>query len=168
MALIPGPTGPGRIVQLSGYHYHNPNDVNDPESVLNLMLPRASVDETVRLGGSYIIVYDYGSATVLDVFYSQRDSVRFGHNFSAGETYTWTIPVTAGGAIEFRGIATTFSIDFTKIVISSGNGAPTGAPRHDTTESKADQIKGIDGKTMTLQPLAESKTESNSMIRIND
>ena len=90
------------------------------------------------------------------------------HNFNAGETYTWTIPVTAGGAIEFRGIATTFSIDFTKIVISSGNGAPTGAPRHDITESKADQAKGTDGKTMTLQPLAESKTESNSMIRIND
>ena len=89
------------------------------------------------------------------------------HNFSAGDTYTWTIPVTAGGAIEFRGIATTFSIDFTKIVISSGNGAPTGAPRHDITDPQSDQFKGIDGKTM-MEPVGESKTESNSMIRIND
>ncbi len=30
LELIPAPTGPGRIVQLSGYHYHNPTDVNDP------------------------------------------------------------------------------------------------------------------------------------------
>ena len=90
------------------------------------------------------------------------------HNFNAGETYTWTIPVTAGGAIEFRGISNTFSIDFTKIVISSGNGAPTGAPRHDSAEPQSNQIKGIDGKSITLQALAESKTEQNSMIRIND
>ncbi|MDD3586611.1 MAG: pilus assembly protein PilM [Thermoguttaceae bacterium] len=31
LALIPGPTGPGRIVQLTGYHYHNSDNVNDPE-----------------------------------------------------------------------------------------------------------------------------------------
>ncbi|MDO4586826.1 MAG: hypothetical protein Q4C95_05945, partial [Planctomycetia bacterium] len=28
---IPGPTGPGRIVQLTGYHYHNSDDVNIKE-----------------------------------------------------------------------------------------------------------------------------------------
>ncbi|MDO5554189.1 MAG: pilus assembly protein PilM [Planctomycetia bacterium] len=31
LELIPGPSGPGNIVQLSGYHYHNTDDVNDPE-----------------------------------------------------------------------------------------------------------------------------------------
>ena len=90
------------------------------------------------------------------------------HTFNAGETYTWTIPVVAGGAIEFHGVSTTFSIDFTKIIISSGNGAPTGAPRHYYTEPESLQIKGMDGKTMMLQPIGESKTEQNSMIRIND
>ena len=30
MELIPAPYGPGRIVQLTGYHYHNPDDANDP------------------------------------------------------------------------------------------------------------------------------------------
>jgi type IV pilus assembly protein PilM len=30
LELIPGPTGPGKIVQLTGYHYHNSEDANDP------------------------------------------------------------------------------------------------------------------------------------------
>ncbi|MBR4105066.1 MAG: pilus assembly protein PilM, partial [Thermoguttaceae bacterium] len=30
LELIPAPYGPGRIVQLTGYHYHNPDDANDP------------------------------------------------------------------------------------------------------------------------------------------
>ena len=38
-------------------------------SVLELMLPIASVDDTVRLGGQYIVRYHPDSAQVLDVFY---------------------------------------------------------------------------------------------------
>ena len=30
LELIPAPSGPGRIVQLRGYHYHNPDDKDDP------------------------------------------------------------------------------------------------------------------------------------------
>lgn len=90
------------------------------------------------------------------------------HTFAAGETYTWTIPVTAGGAIEFRGVSTTFSIDFIRIVISSGNGTPSGAPRHDSTEPMSRLVKGIDGKNVMLQNMSDSKTEPNSMIIIND
>ena len=90
------------------------------------------------------------------------------HTFTAGETYTWTVPVVAGGAIEFKGVSDTFSIDFTKIIISSGNGAPSGAPRHDNTMPQSYQMTGIDGKTVMPQPIEESKTKPNSMIRIND
>ena len=39
-------------------------------SVLNLMLPFGSIDETVRLGGSYVIRYQKSSARILEVFYS--------------------------------------------------------------------------------------------------
>ncbi len=46
------------------------------------------------------------------------------HTFTAGETYTWTIPVTANGTIEFKAAASAnYSPDFTQITISSGNGA---------------------------------------------
>jgi uncharacterized repeat protein (TIGR02543 family) len=39
-------------------------------AILDEILPYGSVDETMRSGGSYIITYDYDSATVLGVFYS--------------------------------------------------------------------------------------------------
>ena len=42
---------------------------NNEASVLNLMLPFASVDESARISGSYIIRYQASSAQVLDVFY---------------------------------------------------------------------------------------------------
>ena len=45
------------------------------------------------------------------------------HTFTSGETYTWTVPVCANGAIELKCVSDDFSIDFTRIVISSGNGA---------------------------------------------
>ncbi len=58
----------------------------DPDSVLSLMLPMAAVDETVRLGGSYIILYDYATATVLDVFYAERSGGRFAYTFPSDIT----------------------------------------------------------------------------------
>lgn len=39
------------------------------ESILNLMLPFGSIDDTVRSGGSYIIRYHKEAGEVLDVFY---------------------------------------------------------------------------------------------------
>lgn len=64
------------------------------------MLPYGSIDETVRLGGSYVIRYKYtenkgssDSATVMDVFYANPNgsSVSFGqygHTFSDEEVST--------------------------------------------------------------------------------
>ena len=57
-------------------------------TVLSLMLPFASVDETVRAGGSYVIRYQKTGARVLDVFYAQPDNSRFGHTFTDGEYTT--------------------------------------------------------------------------------
>ena len=57
------------------------DDVDDKNSVLNLMLPFGSIEETIRKNGSYIIRYDKKSARVLDVFYSEKKGTRFGHTF---------------------------------------------------------------------------------------
>ena len=52
------------------------------------------------------------------------------HTFTAGETYTWTVPVTANGTIEFKAAASApYSPDFTQIVISSGSGAKYNSQR---------------------------------------
>lgn len=39
--------------------------------ILNLILPFGSIDESIRLNGNFYIRYDYPSATILDVFYSE-------------------------------------------------------------------------------------------------
>ena len=49
-------------------------------AVLNQMLPFASVDETVRLGGYYLVRYQKSPARVLDVFYSDPNG-RFPYKF---------------------------------------------------------------------------------------
>ena len=64
--------------------------------VLKLMLPFGAVDETVRLGGSYVIRYQAQPAIVMDVFYSAPGE-RFGHAFTAGE-YTSLLRLANDGA----------------------------------------------------------------------
>lgn len=57
-------------------------------SILDLMLPFASIDESVRSGGSYIIRYQAKPAIVLDVFYcpkaaSSSGQLRFTHDLGS-------------------------------------------------------------------------------------
>ncbi|MBR4162251.1 MAG: prepilin-type N-terminal cleavage/methylation domain-containing protein, partial [Solobacterium sp.] len=59
--------------------------VNSGDEALNLMLPFASIDETVRQGGSYVIRYHKDTARVLDVFYSSKKGTRFGHSWLESE-----------------------------------------------------------------------------------
>jgi len=61
-------------------------------SVLDLMLPFGSIDETVRAGGSYIIRYQSKPARVLDVFYcpkatSSSGQLNYTHDLGS-ETYS--------------------------------------------------------------------------------
>ena len=68
-----------------GINYFIVNGIdNSDDSVLNLMLPFASIDETVRNGGSYIIRYQKNPAIVKDVFYASKTG-RFNHTFDSGE-----------------------------------------------------------------------------------
>ncbi|MCR4771226.1 MAG: hypothetical protein K5855_02835, partial [Oscillospiraceae bacterium] len=53
--------------------YASPDTAGAKKTVLSLMLPFASVDETVRLGGSYVIRYQKDPGIVLDVFYVERN-----------------------------------------------------------------------------------------------
>lgn len=59
----------------------------DSNSVLNLMLPFGSIDDTIRLGGSYIIRYQIKPALVLDVFYATATG-RYPHQFAESEYAT--------------------------------------------------------------------------------
>ena len=54
----------------------------DSEDILSLMLPQFSIDETIR-AGSYMIIYQRSTATVLDVFYSPLTG-RYSHRYESG------------------------------------------------------------------------------------
>ena len=56
-------------------------------SMLDLMLPFGSIDETVRMGGNYVICYELKTGTVTDVFYCSASGSpkKFNHDFAAGE-----------------------------------------------------------------------------------
>lgn len=81
------------------YFVVNGNGSFTGESVLDLMLPFGSVDESVRIGGSYIVRYQLQPALVLDVFYCTPGGTRFGHTLSAGNyTEVMGLRDTDGGS----------------------------------------------------------------------
>ena len=65
----------------------NYSDLADSDKVLAYMLPYGSIDEKVRTGGSYVISYDYKTASVIDVFYADPKG-RFGDNAYFGSNVT--------------------------------------------------------------------------------
>jgi hypothetical protein len=80
----------------------------------------------------------YGNSVTVTVT-SNTDADGAGHlvvngedyQFTAGETHSWTVPVTTNGIIEFKPLeGETYSIDIASIVITSGNGSSLNAPRH--------------------------------------
>ncbi len=78
---------PENASDLDGVYYYvvgSDKSKLNGNTALSLILPFASIDETVRQGGSYIIRYHKQSARILDVFYSTPSS-KFGHTFSDGE-----------------------------------------------------------------------------------
>lgn len=89
--LLEGKTDGTADAEKDVYYFVGGKGGTSPDNgstALSLMLPFASVDETVRAGGSYVIRYQKTGARVLDVFYAQPDNSRFGHTFTDGEYTT--------------------------------------------------------------------------------
>ena len=90
-----------------------------------------------------------------------------GHTFTSGETFIWSIPVAANGVIEFKGnvigdFTNSYSIDFTRIVITSGNGSTMNAPvYHD-----AEVLEGITSNEMGLRQLTVGETKELHNVTI--
>ena len=68
----------------SYYWYVTPHDSRfaSRDNLLYEMLPFGSIDDTVRLGGSYVIKYDLESATVIKVGYSDQSELSRYQNWS--------------------------------------------------------------------------------------
>ena len=85
-------------------------------SLLDLMLPFGSVDETVRAGGNFLIRYQKKPAAVLDVFYSAGPGGRYSHSFGTGET---------SALEEYKGLGNTKRRDYGGSVIGWYGGEAT-------------------------------------------
>lgn len=68
----------------------------DAVPILNLMLPPFSLDDTVRTGGSYVIRYNWKTATVRDVFYSDHSNLSNATFSNADYALLFTDPGYAG------------------------------------------------------------------------
>ena len=68
-------------------YYFTVNGNISEDSALNQILPFGSIDETVRLGGSYIIRYQKKTGLVMDVFYCSRSGspAQFNHELADSE-----------------------------------------------------------------------------------
>lgn len=88
------------------------------------------------------------------------------HTFTAGSSYTWTVPVGANGIIEFTSDGQTYSVDIANIVVRSGNGSALNAPIQTNTSEYIRLPKGL--KAVKAQPIAESEKVLNREISITD
>lgn len=108
------------------YFMHNSDsDRPDSTSVLGLMLPYGSIDETVRAGGSYIICYQQSTAMVLEVFYVDERRL-FTADGMGGEIATEGDEATADYSelMSLRG--PTHKADRQNVTLSSGKSAIVG------------------------------------------
>lgn len=95
------------------------------------------------------------------------------HTFNAGETYTWPVSVGPNGTIEFKANATdsytnTYSIDFTSIVISSGNRTSMNEPSQGSIKPIAQKYKNGNINHGIPEPIGETKEMLNKKVSIND
>ncbi|MBR4828307.1 MAG: hypothetical protein IKZ92_00690 [Muribaculaceae bacterium] len=93
------------------------------------------------------------------------------HEFTPGETFSWIVPVTANGAIEFKGNAlndftNNYSSDITRIVISSGDGTASSASVEHGFGNNWQATIGNGGSNS--KPMNESKNAQHIRITIND
>ena len=78
------------------------------------------------------------------------------HTFTAGTSHTWTVPVRANGTILFACQPTDpYSVDVTKIVISSGNGSASNAPRHTVNAQSSSKVSN--GNRQMLSNMAKAQ-----------
>jgi len=132
--------------------------VTDNTTVLNLMLPTGSVDETVRLGGKYIVRYHRASAQVLDVFYwetSGRYAHTYDNNYSdflskrgdknALKTYTDSSVIGYYGGVDAANL--TWGEKLTAPTISVTNAERLTVT---VTDNSSDAAKGTAGYTLRL------------------
>lgn len=90
------------------------------------------------------------------------------HTFTAGSTYTWTVPVTAGGIIEFKSDGQTYSADITRIIITNGNGNGMSAPAINGKGKSSLLPRALKAHQAMPVETQQFKSTRNNKVKIND
>lgn len=88
------------------------------------------------------------------------------YTFTGSGTHSWTVPVSAGGIIEFKTDGQTYSTDIASIVISSGNGNAMSAPAQASNGELTSLPREL--KVKTALPIEQSKKQREFKAIIND
>jgi hypothetical protein len=88
------------------------------------------------------------------------------YTFTGSGTHSWTVPVSAGGIIEFKTDGQTYSTDIASIVISSGNGHAMSAPAQASNGELTSLPREL--KVKTALPIEQSKKQREFKAIIND
>ena len=88
------------------------------------------------------------------------------YTFTGSGTHSWTVPVSAGGIIEFKTDGQTYSTDIASIVISSGNGHAMSAPAKASNGEFTSLPREL--KVKTALPIEQSKKQREFKAIIND
>ena len=108
-------------------YYFAPTDVNIPVLVLDesadfiYTMPQSFAGHTVNVT-VYSVTGSWGNGNVV----VNGES----HAFTAGSSYTWTVPMSANGIIRLQLAENdTYTCGITKVVVQSGNGTAQNAPQ---------------------------------------
>ena len=88
------------------------------------------------------------------------------YTFNGSGTHSWTVPVSAGGIIEFKTDGQTYSTDIASIVISSGNGSALNAPVQASNGKFISLPRGMNAKAAL--PIERSSKQREIKVIIND
>ena len=135
-----------------------PNDSGN--RVLDLMLPFAAVDETLRSGGSYVIRYQTDPALVLDVFYASKNG-RYAHTFTTAD---YTDSLLKGETYKGEGNTKRRSYGSDNSVIGwyGGDGLSFG----DVKELKAPTIKVYNDETLRVEVTDSNAGLNHAKVRL--
>lgn len=160
------------------------NNPNNKASVLNLMLPVGSIDDTVRTGGSYIICYQHSTATILEVFYTAdgklssseystlMDDLRGDENKTARQSVNVGGKSIIVGYYGGDGSEAAFRLKAPTVQVKNGDTLSVIVTYPEVNQSRVDEYneKKTDGEkaTLDLKLIIEAEVEGSTISHAYD
>ena len=141
-------------------------DLSQDGSILGDMLPRASMDESARTGGSYIIRYQKSPAIVLDVFYADPSSTRYAHKLSAKDYTTLMTEAYYGSGDAAKKNRRTYSANDAKDAVIGWYGGESAKDIPTIEPLKAPYVEIINDEASLRVVIQDSNGDNTNYLRM--